>query len=77
MRAIVLEAAWAARPHIRDLQFQSPSPAGCESGQSFWAQSIRLHTRLGLAQGLTFPRVLGIEAADVVARPCLSPARIR
>ena len=26
-----------------------------------------LHTRLGLAQGVTFPRVLGIEATGVVA----------
>jgi hypothetical protein len=27
-----------------------------------------LHTRLGLAQGVTFPRVPGIEAAGLVAR---------
>lgn len=32
-----------------------------------------LHTRLGLAQGVTFPRVLGIEATGVVADGEVAP----
>jgi NADPH:quinone reductase-like Zn-dependent oxidoreductase len=35
--------------------------------KSFGLNRSELHTRLGLAEGVTFPRVLGIEAAGVVA----------
>jgi len=35
--------------------------------RAFGLNRSELHTRLGLAQGVTFPRVLGIEAAGVVA----------
>ena len=34
---------------------------------AFGLNRSELHTRLGLAQGVTFPRVLGIEAAGTVA----------
>lgn len=34
--------------------------------EAFGLNRSELHTRLGLAQGVTFPRVLGIEAAGVV-----------
>jgi hypothetical protein len=34
---------------------------------AFGLNRSELHTRLGLAQGVTFPRVLGIEATGVVA----------
>ncbi len=36
--------------------------------RAFGLNRSELHTRLGLAQGVTFPRVLGIEAAGVVAQ---------
>src|SRR5438552_14189901 len=36
--------------------------------KAFGLNRSELHTRLGLAQGVTFPRVLGIEATGVVAR---------
>jgi NADPH:quinone reductase-like Zn-dependent oxidoreductase len=35
--------------------------------KAFGLNRSELHTRLGLGQGVTFPRVLGIEAAGVVA----------
>ena len=53
---------------IRDLPIPTPGP-----GQvlikvaAFGLNRSELHTRLGLAQGVTFPRVLGIEAAGTVA----------
>jgi NADPH:quinone reductase-like Zn-dependent oxidoreductase len=34
---------------------------------AFGLNRSELHTRLGLAEGVTFPRVLGIEATGVVA----------
>jgi NADPH2:quinone reductase len=36
--------------------------------KAFGLNRSELHTRLGLAQGVIFPRVLGIEAAGVVAQ---------
>ncbi len=36
--------------------------------KAFGLNRSELHTRLGLAQGVTFPRVLGIEAAGVVVQ---------
>src|SRR5256714_10032888 len=36
--------------------------------KAFGLNRSELHTRLGLAQGVAFPRVLGIEAAGVVAQ---------
>src|SRR2546430_11197424 len=35
--------------------------------KAFGLNRSELHTRLGLAEGVTFPRVLGIEATGVVA----------
>ena len=35
--------------------------------EAFGLNRSELHTRLGLAQGVTFPRVLGIEATGIVA----------
>src|SRR5206468_11876211 len=35
--------------------------------KAFGINRSELHTRLGLAQGVTFPRVLGIEATGIVA----------
>jgi NADPH2:quinone reductase len=39
------------------------------SARSFGLNRSELHTRLGLADGVTFPRVLGIEATGLVACP--------
>ncbi len=35
--------------------------------KAFGLNRSELHTRLGLAEGVEFPRVLGIEASGVVA----------
>jgi NADPH:quinone reductase-like Zn-dependent oxidoreductase len=69
MKAIVLDAPGPADAlQIRDLPIPTP-----QSGQvlikvaAFGLNRSELHTRLGLAVGVTFPRVLGIEAAGTVA----------
>jgi NADPH:quinone reductase-like Zn-dependent oxidoreductase len=68
MRAVVLEAPGPPEAlHIRDLPLPTP-----EMGQvlikveAFGLNRSELHTRLGLAAGVTFPRVLGIEATGIV-----------
>ena len=69
MRAVVLDAPGPAEAlTIRRLPVPVP-----ERGwvlirvAAFGLNRSELHTRLGLAQGVTFPRVLGIEATGVVA----------
>src|SRR3954452_11242479 len=69
MRAIVLDAPGPPEAlTIREL----PIPEAA-SGQvlirvkAFGLNRSELHTRLGLAEGVTFPRVLGIEATGIVA----------
>lgn len=69
MRAIVLDAPGPpAALAIRELPIPAP-PKGWVliKVKAFGLNRSELHTRLGLAQGVTFPRVLGIEAAGVVA----------
>lgn len=68
MRAAVLDAPGPADTfHIRDIAIPRP-----EAGEvliqvkAFGLNRSELHTRLGLADGVTFPRVLGIEATGVV-----------
>jgi NADPH2:quinone reductase len=68
MRAVVLDAPGPAeRLIIRDLPIPVP-----EAGwvlirvRAFGLNRSELHTRLGLAEGVTFPRVLGIEATGTV-----------
>lgn len=70
MRAVVLDAPGPPEAlQIRDLPIPTP-----EAGQvlikveAFGLNRSELHTRLGLAEGVTFPRVLGIEAAGTVVR---------
>ncbi len=69
MRAVVLDAPGPPESlHIRDLQV--PAPATGEvliKVEAFGLNRSELHTRLGLAEGVTFPRVLGIEATGTVA----------
>ena len=69
MRAVVLDAPGPPESlQIRDVPVPTP-----EAGQvlikveAFGLNRSELHTRLGLAEGVTFPRVLGIEATGTVA----------
>ena len=69
MRAVVLEEPGPVDAlQIRELPIPTPEP-----GQvlikvaAFGLNRSELHTRLGLATGVTFPRVLGIEATGAVA----------
>src|SRR2546428_13804941 len=69
MRAIVLDAPDPPDAlTIRELPVPTP-PAGWVliEVKAFGLNRSELHTRQGLASGVTFPRVLGIEAAGVVA----------
>jgi len=70
MRAVVLDAPGPPSSlAIRELPVPNP-PDGWVliKVKAFGLNRSELHTRLGLAQGVTFPRVLGIEAAGVVAQ---------
>jgi NADPH:quinone reductase len=70
MRAVVLDAPGPPSAlAIRELPVPDP-PTGWVliKVKAFGLNRSELHTRLGLAQGVTFPRVLGIEAAGVVAQ---------
>lgn len=70
MQAVILDNPGPADTlAIRTVPIPEPS-----SGQvlikvkAFGLNRSELHTRLGLAHGVTFPRVLGIEATGVVAK---------
>ena len=69
MRAVVIEAPGPPEAlQIRDVPV--PVPGRGEvliKVEAFGLNRSELHTRLGLAQGVTFPRVLGIEATGTVA----------
>ena len=69
MRAVVLDAPGPPEAlQIRELPVPEPRPGWVLIRvKAFGINRSELHTRLGLAQGVTFPRVLGIEAAGVVA----------
>ena len=69
MRAAVLDSPGPPEAlQLRDLPVPEP-----ERGwvlvrvRAFGLNRSELHTRLGLAEGVVFPRVLGIEATGVVA----------
>jgi NADPH2:quinone reductase len=68
MRAVVLDAPGPPEAlQIRELPIPEPSPGWVLIRvKAFGLNRSELHTRLGLAEGVTFPRVLGIEAAGVV-----------
>lgn len=69
MRAIVLDAP-GPPDNLKIRQLPVPLP---QTGwvlirvRAFGLNRSELHTRLGLAHGVTLPRVLGIEASGVVA----------
>jgi len=69
MRAVVLEAPGPLEAlQIRELPIPDPRPGWILIRvKAFGLNRSELHTRLGLAEGVTFPRVLGIEATGVVA----------
>src|SRR5882672_9039277 len=68
MRAVVLDAPGPPDAlRIRELAIPEPRPGWVLIRvKSFGINRSELHTRLGLAEGVTFPRVLGIEATGVV-----------
>src|SRR4051812_49526743 len=70
MRAIVLDAPGPPDAlAIREVPVPTPQVGWVLiEVKAFGLNRSELHTRLGLAQGVTFPRVLGIEAAGVVAQ---------
>src|SRR5437870_7981355 len=70
MRAVVLDAPGPPEAlRICELPVPEPGPGWVLIRvKAFGINRSELHTRLGLAQGVTFPRVLGIEAAGVVAQ---------
>jgi NADPH:quinone reductase-like Zn-dependent oxidoreductase len=68
MRAVVLtEPGPVENLVLRELPVPEPPPGWVRIAiRTFGLNRSELHTRLGLAQGVTFPRVLGIEAVGVV-----------
>ncbi len=69
MKAVVLDAPGPPEAlQIRDLEIPAPRPGEVLiKVEAFGLNRSELHTRLGLAVGVTFPRVLGIEATGLVA----------
>src|SRR2546429_7523549 len=69
MRAVVLDGPGPPEAlRIRELPVPQPRPGWVLIRvKAFGINRSELHTRLGLAQGVTFPRVLGIEATGIVA----------
>jgi len=69
MRAVVLDAPGPpAALRIRELPVPEPRAGWVLIRvKAFGINRSEVHTRLGLARGVTFPRVLGIEATGVVA----------
>ncbi len=68
MRAVVLtEPGPVENLQIRELPMPETRPGWVRiKVMAFGLNRSELHTRLGFAQGVTFPRVLGIEAVGVV-----------
>lgn len=69
MRAVVLdEPGPPSSLTIRSIPIPTPEPGWVLiKVMAFGLNRSELHTRLGLADGVVFPRVLGIEATGVVA----------
>ncbi|MDJ0953609.1 MAG: zinc-binding alcohol dehydrogenase family protein [Acidimicrobiia bacterium] len=68
MRAVVLDAPGPPEAlQVRDLPIPTPEVGEVLiKVEAFGLNRSELHTRLGLAEGVTFPRVLGIEATGTV-----------
>src|SRR6266436_10216842 len=69
MRAVVLDAPGPPDAlRVSELPVPEPRPGWVLIRvKAFGINRSELHTRLGLARGVTFPRVLGIEATGIVA----------
>src|SRR5215203_1946227 len=69
VKAVVLDAPGPPETlQIRDMPIPTPGPNEVLiKVAAFGLNRSELHTRLGLAHGVTFPRVLGIEATGTVA----------
>ena len=69
MRAVMIDAPGDADALVvREIPIPTPQPGWVLIHvKAFGLNRSELHTRLGLAVGVTFPRVLGIEATGVVA----------
>jgi NADPH:quinone reductase len=70
MRAIVLSKPGpVSNFELKSIPIPVPQPGWVLIRvKAFGLNRSELHTRLGLAEGVTFPRVLGIEATGVVAK---------
>ncbi|MFJ6567706.1 zinc-binding dehydrogenase [Streptomyces sp. NPDC091292] len=68
MRAVVLDAPGPPEAlRVRRIPMPEPGPGRVRiKVEAFGLNRSELHTRLGLAEGVTFPRVPGIEAVGVV-----------
>jgi NADPH:quinone reductase len=68
MRAVVLNGPGPASAlHVRDVPIPVPRPGWVLIAvRAFGLNRSELHSRLGLAEGMSWPRILGIEAAGVV-----------
>jgi NADPH:quinone reductase len=68
MKAVVLDAPGPPEAlQVRELPIPNPRPGWVLIDiRAFGLNRSELHTRLGLAQGVTFPRVPGIEATGVI-----------
>lgn len=69
MRAVVLETPGSPEAlQIRELPVPTPKPGWVLiQVKAFGLNRSELHTRMGLAEGVVLPRVLGIEATGIVA----------
>ena len=69
MRAVVLDAPGPPEAlQIREVPIPTPADGwALIEVKAFGLNRSELHTRLGLADGVTFPRVPGIEATGIVA----------
>ena len=69
MRAVVIDAPGPPEAlQVRELPLPEPEPGQVLiEVKAFGLNRSELHTRLGLGEGVVFPRVLGIEATGVVA----------
>lgn len=69
MRAVVLDTPGPPENlKIRELPIPTPDVGwALIDVKAFGLNRSELHTRLGLAEGVTFPRVLGIEATGLIA----------
>ncbi|GAA1285292.1 alcohol dehydrogenase catalytic domain-containing protein [Saccharothrix xinjiangensis] len=75
MRAVVLSGPGPVENLVvAELPVPEPPPGWVRvKVAAFGLNRSELHTRLGLAEGVTFPRVPGIEAVGVVDSECDLP----